>query len=139
MSLHHARSQLRPTLPRFSVEAMLLALALALMLAAIVGMAAWTLRGTGHSQAELVNARAVAYDQGFEAGRAEGRADGLADGKRRGSASGFEKGRKAGYARGLQKGRKAGYAKGVTDGYEQGYAAAQAAAAASEPSKKKND
>jgi len=125
------------TLPRFSLAALLLALGLAAMMAMVVGLAAYTIHGSGVSQNELVAAKRLAYQQGHDAGYAAG----MVKGKSTGHDSGYTEGHHDGMVAGIQKGRKAGFQKGHTAGYNQGYAAGVAAgqaAAASSNKKKKS-
>ncbi len=123
VSFHHAPTRL----PRFSVAALVLAFGLAGMLSAVVGLAAWSLQGTGISQADLRAREQAAYQRGMNDGVARGRADGLKSGRSAGLSAGVIRGRKAGFAAGLARGHKLGYALGRTDGYNQGYAAGLAA------------
>lgn len=123
------------TLPRFSLAALLLAIGLATVLAMVVGLAAYTISGSGISQNELAAAKRLAYQQGHDAGYAAG----MVKGKSTGHDAGYTQGRHDGMVAGVIKGRKAGFQKGHTAGYNQGYAAGVAAgqAAAASSSKKK--
>jgi flagellar biosynthesis/type III secretory pathway protein FliH len=122
-------------LPRFSVASLALALALSFMLAAAVGISAWTIQSgdTGASAADVAHARQVAYQQGYDAGQTAG----VKKGKAAGSKAGYERGRKVGFGQGKMKGLKAGYEKGKTDGYQQGFAAGQASVPTNQGTKKK--
>jgi flagellar biosynthesis/type III secretory pathway protein FliH len=123
------------TVPRFSLAALLLAIGLATVMAMVVGLAAYTISGSGISQNELAAAKRLAYQQGHDAGYAAG----LVKGKSTGHDAGYTQGRHDGMVAGVMKGRKAGFQKGHTAGYNQGYAAGVAAgqAAAASSSKKK--
>jgi len=122
-------------LPRFSVAALVLALALSVMLAGAVGISAWTIRSdSGASPAEVSHARQVAYQQGYDAGQASG----VKQGRKTGANAGYERGHQAGFGEGKMKGLKAGYAKGKTEGYTQGYAAGQASVPTQTTKKKKH-
>ena len=102
-------------LPRFSVASLVLMLVLATALASMVGIAAWSITSGGPSQADVVAAQKAGYQQGFDAGVAQGRSDGRKQG--------YDRGHKAGYAQGLNTGRKAGLRRGRKAGYAAGYQA----------------
>jgi flagellar biosynthesis/type III secretory pathway protein FliH len=132
---------LRVMLPRFSAAALLLCVGLALMMAMVVGLAAYTIHaGSGISQADLAVAKRLAYQQGHDAGYSAG----MVKGKSTGRDAGYKEGRHDGMVAGTQKGRRAGFRKGHAAGYNEGYAAgvaagqAAAAASASHTSKKKS-
>jgi flagellar biosynthesis/type III secretory pathway protein FliH len=131
------RRMLPVSLPRFELGALLLVLGLAAALAAVVGIAAFTLtESTGYSTSQLQAAAKTAYAHGHDAGYAAG----LAKGKTSGQSAGYAKGRQAGLAAGKKKGRAVGLRLGKKAGYTQGYAAGQAAAqaAAQTTTKKKS-
>jgi flagellar biosynthesis/type III secretory pathway protein FliH len=113
-------------LPRLSLAAIVLTLALAAVVASVVGIAAWTIHsGPGITQADVSAAERAAYangrDAGYHDGLVKGRSGGHTAGVRAGRIEGFAAGRTAGLATGFRKGRDAGYS--------EGYAAGQAAAA----------
>lgn len=120
-------------LPRFSVAALVLALALAFTLASMVGIAAWSINSGGVSSADVAAAHKAGYQEGLSAGTTQGRAQGLAAGRKKGYATGH----KAGYASGLRVGRRAGFHNGRNAGYKQGYAAGLAVPRAPAPPAKK--
>ena len=122
------------TLPRFSLAALLLALGLAAIMAMVVGLAAYTIHGSGISQDQLVAAKRLAYQQGHDAGYAAG----MVKGKSTGHDSGYAQGRHDGMVAGTLKGRRAGFRRGHTAGYNEGYAAGVAAAQAASAPKKKS-
>src|SRR3954451_6928705 len=124
MSSHPVRTPVY--LPRFSVAALALAVALALMMSLVVGVAAWSIRDAGYSRTELNAQAQAAYERGVAAGRSDGIQQGRAEGADTGRRAGYERGRKAGYARGFTAGRKIGYDRGHTAGYAEGYAAGAA-------------
>ncbi len=129
----HLRSA-TAALPRFSLASVMLALALAAMLSAAVGIAAWTISSpSGVSAADVASARKSAYDQGYSAGKA----DGVTAGKKTGTTAGFARGRKAGYSAGFLRGRRIGYQRGKTAGYASGFSAGQASVPTTTTHKKK--
>jgi hypothetical protein len=108
------------SLPRFSLAALLLAIALAVMLATVVGLAAWSLQsGPQITDAQLLAAKQAAFDDGHAAGYKQGMAKGRAAGKD----AGYRRGRKDGFEAGRVKGKAAGFEKGHEAGYSEGYAA----------------
>jgi flagellar biosynthesis/type III secretory pathway protein FliH len=121
------------SLPRISLAAIALALALACVVASVVGIAAWTIRsGPGITQADVVAAQKAAYGNGHDAGYH----DGLVKGREGGHTAGYRQGRIDGFRAGRQRGLANGFRKGHDAGYTEGYAAGQAAAAAAQAAKK---
>jgi hypothetical protein len=122
------------SLPRLSLAAVVLTLALAFVVASVVGIAAWTIRtGPGITKADVAAAQNAAYQNGHDAGFH----DGLVKGRKSGQTAGYRDGRIAGFKAGRQRGLANGFRKGHDAGYTEGYAAGQAAAAAAKPTTKK--
>ncbi len=139
MTTQHLRSA-TAALPRFSLASVMLALALATLLAAAVGISAWTISSpSGASPAEVASARKLAYDQGYSAGKVDGVTAGKKTGTAAGTTAGFARGRKAGYSAGFLKGRRIGYEHGRTAGYATGFSAGQASVPAHTTKKKKGN
>jgi flagellar biosynthesis/type III secretory pathway protein FliH len=112
-------------LPRLSLAAIVLTLALAAVVASVVGIAAWTIHsGPGITQADVSAAQKTAYASGRDAGYHDGLVQGRSDGR----TAGFRAGRIEGFAAGHKVGLVNGFRKGHTAGYSEGYAAGQAAA-----------
>ena len=112
-------------LPRLSLAAIVLTLALAAVVASVVGIAAWTIHsGPGITQADVSAAQKTAYASGRDAGYHDGLVKGRSDGR----TAGFRVGRIEGFAAGHKVGLANGFRKGHTAGYTEGYAAGQAAA-----------
>jgi flagellar biosynthesis/type III secretory pathway protein FliH len=113
-------------LPRLSLAAIVLTLALAAVVASVVGIAAWTIHsGPGITRADVSGAEKTAYANGRDAGYH----DGLVKGRTAGRTAGFRAGRIEGFAAGRTLGLANGFRKGHDAGYTEGYAAGQAAAA----------
>ena len=124
------------SLPRFSLAALLLAIALALMLASVVGLAAWSLNsGPQITKQQLSAAQQAAFDDGHAAGYKQG----LAKGRATGRDAGYKRGRKAGLEAGRVKGKAAGFKKGHEAGYSEGYAAGVASVPTQSTSTKKKN
>ena len=131
MTTQHLRSA-TAALPRFSLASVMLALALATLLAAAVGISAWTISSpSGASPAEVASARKLAYTQGLTAGKKAG--------TKAGTTAGYTRGRKAGYSAGFLKGRRIGYEHGRTAGYATGFSAGQASVPVHTGKKKKGN
>jgi flagellar biosynthesis/type III secretory pathway protein FliH len=125
MSTHRIRS-VTASLPRFSLAALMIALAFTTMVSAIVGIAAWSIQSgpVAISQTELQSAEKAAFDRGHVAGYKEG----LTKGKQHGAKVGELRGHRSGFGEGLRKGVRKGFKRGHDAGYSEGYAAGTAAA-----------
>jgi flagellar biosynthesis/type III secretory pathway protein FliH len=134
MSTHRIRS-VTASLPRFSLAALMIALALAAGVSAVVGIAAWSIQtgDPGVSQVQLQAAEKAAFERGHVAGYKEG----LTKGKQNGATIGERRGHRNGFGEGLRKGVRKGYAKGHEAGYSEGYSAGAAAAKPAQGSGKK--
>jgi len=134
MSTPRIRS-VKASLPQFSLAALMVALALAAMVSAVVGIAAWSIGtgGTSISPAQLQGAEKAAFERGKVAGYQEG----LTRGRKAGAQVGKLRGYRSGYGEGLRKGMRKGLKKGHDAGYSEGYAAGVAAATPAQTGSKK--
>jgi flagellar biosynthesis/type III secretory pathway protein FliH len=134
MSTHRIRT-VKASLPRFSLAALMLALAFAAMVSIVVGIAVWSIQsgGASISQAQVVVAEKAAFDRGKVAGYKEG----LAKGREHGAKVGQLRGHRSGFGEGLRKGVRKGYKRGHEAGYGEGYSAGVAAATPAQTGGKK--
>jgi hypothetical protein len=119
-------------LPSLSLAGVLLALGLAGVVSAVVGLTVWSLAaGQGPSAAAQARLRTHAYQAGYAKGVRAGRLHGRRAGYRAGLRAGKRRGHRAGYRAGVRagerRGRTAGYAAGEAAGYRSGYAAGRRA------------
>lgn len=113
------------TLPRVSIAGLLLAFALAVTAATVVGIEAWSLGGSSLSGSSK-SASAAAYHQGLHDGLARAHHR-IVRARNTAYAAGRKKGYRKGFKNGVARGRRLGQSDGRTAGYRLGYAAGLAA------------